>query len=123
MNLKNFEVVESETDDEDLSDLKIRIGIFTCFWASGMFGNLDTGVIPTTLHLIEDDLGITQGEAAFLGSISYLATGVGSLLVAPIFSCFKVKYVLVVAHIFNASSTLFFLYSDKYWLLLGARVV
>ena len=29
----------------------------------------------------------------------------------------------MVAHIFNASSTLFFLYSDKYWLLLAARVV
>ena len=59
LNLKNFEVVASETEDEDLSDLPIRIEIFTCFWTSSMFGNLDTGVIPTTLHLIEDDLGIT----------------------------------------------------------------
>ena len=68
-------------------------------------------------------MGITQGEAAFMCSVSYLATGVGSLFVAPIMSCFSVKSVLVMAHLCNASSTLFFLYSDQYWLLLGARVV
>ena len=60
LKLKNFEIVPSETEDEeDLSDFHIRVGIFTCFWASGLFGNLDTGVIPTTLHLIEKDLGIS----------------------------------------------------------------
>ena len=88
-----------------------------------MFGNLDTGVIPTTLHLIQKDLQISKGEAAFLTSIAYLATGVGSLFVAPMMSCFKVKHVLIGAHILNASSTLFFLYSDTYWLLLSARIV
>ena len=88
-----------------------------------MFGNLDTGVIPTTLHLIMNDLSITQGEAAFLMSVSYLATGLGSMFVAPLMRCFKVKHVLVAAQISNATSTLFFLYSDKYWLLLAARIV
>ena len=59
--MKNFDVIESEESDteEDLSDLSIRIGIFTCFWTSGMFGNLDTGVIPTTLHQIMAELHIT----------------------------------------------------------------
>lgn len=54
-------MIESEESDteEDLSDLSIRIGIFTCFWTSGMFGNLDTGVIPTTLHQIMAELHIT----------------------------------------------------------------
>ena len=62
LRIKNFDVIESESEpEEDLSDLSVRIQIFTCFWATGMFGNLDTGVIPTTLHLIMDELGTTQG--------------------------------------------------------------
>ena len=73
----------------------MRVGIFTCFWTSGLFGNLDTGVIPTTLHLIMSDLDITHGEAAFLMSVSYLATGVGSIFVAPLMRYFKVKHVIV----------------------------
>ena len=59
--MKNFEGIPIETygEEEDLSDLSIRIGIFTCFWTSSLFANLDTGVIPTTLNLIESDLGIS----------------------------------------------------------------
>ena len=88
-----------------------------------MFGNLDTGVIPTTLHLIMAELKITQGETAFLASVCFLATAVGSLFVAPLMRCFKVKHVIVAATMLNASSTLFFLYSSDYWWLLTARVV
>lgn len=115
-------VTESSEPEEDISDLSIRVQIFTCFWMSGMFGNLDTGVIPTTLHLIMKDLDITQGQCAFLASVSFLATAVGSLFVSPLMRIFKVKHVIVIATMLNASSTLFFLYSSNYWHLMGARI-
>ena len=89
-------MIESEeSSEEDLSDLSVRIGIFTCFWTSGMFGNLDTGVIPTTLHQIMAELHITQGETAFLASVSFLTTGIGSMFVAPAMKTFKAKHVLI----------------------------
>ena len=86
--MADWEIIESATEDdgepEDLSDLSVRVGIFTCFWTSGMFGNLDTGVIPTTLHQIMEELNITQGETAFLASVCFLATAVGSIFVSPL---------------------------------------
>ena len=96
--LKDFDVIESDTEEEeDLSDLGTRIAIFTLFWTSSMFGNLDTGVIPTTLHLIMDELHTTNGETAFLASVSFLATGLGSLIVSPMMKVFPAKNVLICA--------------------------
>ena len=55
-----FDIVESSEDEEiPFADMSVRVGIFTCFWTSALFGNLDTGVIPTTLHLIMAELSIT----------------------------------------------------------------
>lgn len=122
--LQDFDVIESESDEEiGYEELATRIGIFTCFWASNMFGNLDTGVIPTTLHLIMAELQITQGETAFLISVQFLACGVGSILVAPLMRAYPAKNVLISAQLLNAASTLLFLYSTSYWYLLGARIV
>ena len=96
--LKDFDVIESDTEEEeDLTDLGTRIAIFTLFWTSSMFGNLDTGVIPTTLHLIMDELHTTNGETAFLASVSFLATGLGSLIVSPLMKLFPAKNVLICA--------------------------
>jgi len=122
--LKRFDVIETEASlEDDMADLNTRIGIFTCFWTSSMFGNLDTGVIPTTLHQIMAELKITQGETAFLASVSHLTAGLASIFVAPLMKTFKVKHVLVVSLFLNASSTLLFLYSTDYYALLGARIV
>ena len=49
--LKDFDVIDSDPEEEiSAKELSLRLGIFTCFWTSALFGNLDTGVIPTTLH-------------------------------------------------------------------------
>ena len=48
-----------KSEQMDLAEMSIRIGIYTCFWTSGLFGNLDTGVIPTTLHQMMEELGTT----------------------------------------------------------------
>ena len=70
-----------------------------------------------------EELHITQGETAFLASVSFLSCGVGSVFVSPIMRYFKVKHVLIFTQLMNAFSTLLFLYSTSYWYLLGARIV
>lgn len=98
--MNDWSVISSQQSDdepEDLSDLSVRVGIFTCFWTSGMFGNLDTGVIPTCLHQIMEELNITQGETAFMASVAFLATAVGSIFVSPLTKNFQAKTVIAFA--------------------------
>ena len=87
-----------------------RRTLFTLFWASTLFLNLDTGVIPTAQLEMEKDLEITKGQIAFLAEISYMGTGLASLFVSPIMKKFTAKSVLIVSSFGNAISCFVFAY-------------
>ena len=113
--------IESE---EDIQDMGTRRTLFTLFWASTLFLNLDTGVIPTAQLAMEKDLEITKGQIAFLAGISYMGTGLASLFVSPIMKNFTAKSVLILSSFGNAISCFVFAYNDRYlWLVLSRFVL
>ena len=97
--------------------------IFTLLWMSSMFQNLDTGVIPTCMKPIMEELKITQGETAFMASIIFMACGITSFFVSPVMARFNAKTVIIVCEVFNSLSCLLFLYSSDYYWLLFARII
>ena len=113
--------VESE---EAIDDMGTRRTLFTLFWASTLFLNLDTGVIPTAQLEMIRDLDITQGQIAFLAGISYMGTGVASLFVSLIMKHVTAKTILILASFGNAISCFVFAYNDRYlWLMLSRFVL
>lgn len=106
--LEAFEVEE----EEDIQDMGTRKALFALFWMSTMFLNIDTGVIPTAQLLMEDNLGITKGQIAFLAGISYLATGLASLFVSTVMQKWTAKTVMILAAFGNAISCFVFAYND-----------
>ena len=103
--------------------MSTRKTLFALFWLSTMFLNVDTGVIPTAQLQMEDNLGITKGQIAFLAGISYFATGLASLFVSLVMKKWTAKSVLITSSIGNALSCFVFAYNDKYFWLVISRFV
>ena len=122
---KNDDLYAFEVEtEEEINDLSTRKAIFALFWMSTMVLNIDTGVIPTAQLLMEDNLGITKGQIAFLAGISYLATGLASLFVSAVMKNYTAKSVLILAGFGNAISCFIFAYNDRYlWLVISRFVL
>ena len=94
----------------EITNMGTRRTLFTLFWASTLFLNLDTGVIPTAALPMEKSLDITKGQIAFLAGISYLGTGMANLFVSPTMKVFNAKSVLILSAFGNAISCFVFAY-------------
>ena len=56
LEIQNQVVSEESSDMEERANESIRLGIFTLIWMTAMFQNLDTGVIPTCINPIMEEL-------------------------------------------------------------------
>ena len=112
--------VESE---EEISNMGTRRTLWVLFWASTLFMNLDTGVIPTAALPMERSLDITKGQIAFLAGIAYLGTAIASLFVSPMMKRYTAKSVIIVCEFGNAIACLVFAYNNRYLWLSVSRFI
>lgn len=72
---------------------------------------------------MEKNLDITKGQIAVLAGISYLATGIASVIVSTVMRQYTAKSVLILSSIGNALSCFVFAYNDTYFWLFVSRFV
>ena len=86
-----------------------------------VFLNYDTGVIPAGLLEIQDELGISLEQVAYLGSIVYIGLCVATLFGSCIFHAISAKYIIAVMVILNAVACYCFVCFKDLYILYGLR--
>ena len=89
--------------------------------AASFFINLDSGVIPAALLVIEQDLSLSDKEIAILNGVTFLVCGALTIFTAPIMLKFEARSVLIFCALCNSFGSFMFLLTSNYWLLVLGR--
>lgn len=85
--------------------------------------NVDAGIFPPALLVIQNELNITEKEIAILNSVTFLVCGTLSIMMAPLMLKFEARSVLVSLAICNSVGSMIFLLTKHYWILVLARAM
>ena len=99
----------------------IQIFVFVQFFAN-LFVNIDMGILPAGSTKIKEELGITNQDFGFLGSIVYFGQTIGSALATGVLQSCNPKLVLGTCLSLNIGTLILFTLSDWYGLLVLCRM-
>ena len=82
--------------------------------------NFDTGVFPSVLDKIEEDVHINRNQLAFMGNLPYLGICFATIFIPIINSKFRIKLLLLFSVLVNITFCVVITFTYDYnWLCIG----
>ena len=119
-NISNKEEFQ-ETENVILSR-KVRILIFFLFLVLSIVVDLDNGIFPSSVDVLEKDLGMNNTEYGTFVSVSFIGRIIGLVFFMVVINFKHRKFTLTITIALHGSSYIFYKITTNAWVLIFAKM-
>ena len=103
--------------------LALRTLILFSFLASSFYINVEQGIVPPAILVIQEDLQISKKQIAILQGVTLFVCGILSIFTAPIFLRFEARSIMVLMALTMSIGLFIFSTFREYEMLVLGRVL